>query len=388
MARWAATVLRGIGMALRAIVIGTGWAAEGHAQALCAAGVAVAAICGRSQDRAEALAARLGISLVRLNWRSALSELKPDIVAIATPGAAHREMAEAAAQEGCHVFSEKPMGVDAADARAMLAAVRRAGVKHAYGATGCLEPVFLQARQLIADGTVGTLIGVDVQTHMGQSPLLPFSWFHELGQGGGMLNQIFTHVLAQVLYVTQGRPSEVAGEARCRVARAPVGPEIHDFRQWFTPVARVDDQTDWREADADTEYSVLMRISPPTGDAITARIYGSLNSHDPQGGQFLLHGTSGTLAIKGSGNGKEIHIQQSEGRDWHPVAPAALVPGWVASASNEQNNWNTAFRNFVADVRGEEHSFYPTFEDGCQASEIIDIIRAGAGWTQIQPRSS
>lgn len=128
-------------MALRAIVIGTGWAGEGHTRALQAANVEVVAICGRRAEIAQAVASRLGVGEVRLDWRGAISELKPDIVAIATPGGPHREMTEAAAKEGCHIFCDKPMGVNAEDARAMLAAARRANVKHAYGATGCLEPV-------------------------------------------------------------------------------------------------------------------------------------------------------------------------------------------------------------------------------------------------------
>ena len=131
-------------------MIGTGWAGEGHAQALQAADVEVVALCGRREDVAQALAKRLGITTISLDWRRALSELKPDIVAIATPGVSHREMAQVAAEKGCHIFCDKPMGVDAADARAMLAAVRKAGVKHAYGATSCLEPVFSFVRDLIA----------------------------------------------------------------------------------------------------------------------------------------------------------------------------------------------------------------------------------------------
>jgi predicted dehydrogenase len=270
-------------MPLRAVVIGTGWAGEGHTQALRAAGVDVVAICGRRAEVAQAVASRLKIPEVQLDWRNALSELKPDIVAIATPGGPHREMTEAAALEGCYIFCDKPMGVNAVDARAMLAAVKKAEVKHAYGATSCLEPVFDALRAQISGGAIGTLTGLDVQVHMGLSTLLPYSWFHELSQGGGMLNQIFTHALAQVLFVTGGRPQAVVGEARCLVPRAPAGQTIHDFREWFTPVPDIDNRTVWRAADADTEYSSLVRLSLPDGATPTARFFGSLNAHSADG---------------------------------------------------------------------------------------------------------
>ena len=40
-------------------------------------------------------------------------------------------------------------------------------------------------------------------------------------------------------------------------------------------------------------------------------------------------------------------------------------------------------REFVADVRGEGYSGYPTFHDGWVANTIIDIVRNGQGWTAV-----
>jgi predicted dehydrogenase len=204
-----------------------------------------------------------------------------------------------------------------------------------------------------------------------------------------MLNQIFTHVLAQVLFVTQGRPLEVVGEARCLVPRAPVGATIHDFRQWFTPVSDVNENTVWREADADTEYSVMMRLSLPSGEPVTARVYGSLTSLNPESGQFALYGTKGTLVMTGWGGDKVIHHRETSGDDWRQLSiPAGDEPGWLATDSNEQRNWKAVVRRFVADIRGEPTSFYPTFVDGCEASEIIDIVRGRAGWSPVPERSN
>lgn len=370
-------------MALRAIVIGTGWAGEGHTKALQAASVDVVAVCGRKREVAQSMAARVGVNNVHLDWRNAISELRPDIVTVATPGGQHREMVEAAAQHGCHIFCEKPMGVDAADARAMLDAVRQAGVKHAYGATSCLEPPFAYVRDLIAQGAIGTLTGIDVQYRLGLSPLLPYGWFHELSQGGGMLNQIFTHALAQVLFVTAGRPLDVVGEARCFVTRAPVAQPIHDFRDWFSP-ASIHADTEWRPADADTEYSIIMRLLVLPGDLITARFIGSLNAQIQAGGRFEIYGTEGTLAISGSGDEKFV-LHRNAARDgWHELkVPPVNEPWWLPSDSNEQHNWKAVFQRFVADIMGQPHGFYPTFIDGCQAAEIIDIVRAANGWTNV-----
>ena len=57
------------------------------------------------------MAAKLGIDDLRFDWRQAIEELRPDIVAIATPGIVHREMALFAAQHGCHMLCDKPLGL-------------------------------------------------------------------------------------------------------------------------------------------------------------------------------------------------------------------------------------------------------------------------------------
>ena len=74
---------------LRGIVIGTGWAGEGYVTALRQADVEVVALCGRSPEPAHAMGARLGIADVRMDWRSAIDDLSPDIVVVATPAEPH-----------------------------------------------------------------------------------------------------------------------------------------------------------------------------------------------------------------------------------------------------------------------------------------------------------
>ena len=116
-------------MSLRAVVIGAGWAGEGHTIALREAGVKVVALCGRTPEPAYARATQLNIADVRLDWHAALTELRPDIVAIGTPGDTHHEMAQHALALGCHVMCEKPLALNASDAQVMLDAAVRTGTK-------------------------------------------------------------------------------------------------------------------------------------------------------------------------------------------------------------------------------------------------------------------
>ncbi|HJZ49801.1 MAG TPA: Gfo/Idh/MocA family oxidoreductase, partial [Roseiflexaceae bacterium] len=171
-------------MPLRAVVIGAGWAGEGHTLGLRDAGVEVVALCGRTPEPARAKAAQLGVPEVRFDWRAALEEFQPDIVSIATPRDAHRAIAEHAADLGCHIACDKPLATDVAGARAMLEAAARAGVKTAYAATGCYSPAVLHAQQLVSEGAIGRVTAIESMLYFFIPPELPFCWVHERVRGG------------------------------------------------------------------------------------------------------------------------------------------------------------------------------------------------------------
>jgi predicted dehydrogenase len=370
-------------MQLRAIVIGSGWAGEGHTLALRAAGVEVVALCGRSPRPTRALAERLDIPNTRLDWHSAIPEFRPDIVAVATPAAPHREMAEAAAGLGCHILCDKPLALNATEARAMLAAVRRAGVKHAYAPASCLAPPVSHARGLVADGLLGALTGVESSQHLGWGRPLRYSWLDDLSLGGGALNNLFTHKLAQVLHVTAGIPTHAAGEARNFKPRALVGPQIHDFRELFGPPPDVDetDPGQWRAVDADTAYSIIVELSLPAGGEVTARFDGGVTSKSRTAATLTLYGIKGTLVLTGGNDmsPRELHHYDYARDSWEQLT---VPPGSESDPPPDdlvQQDWNLLVKRFAADVRGEEHGFYPTFADGWMAAEITDIVRSRQG---------
>jgi predicted dehydrogenase len=370
-------------MQLRAIVIGAGWAGEGHTLALRSAGVEVVALCGRSSDPTRQAAARLSIPETRLDWRKAIADFHPDIVAIATPAAPHQEMAVAAAAKGCNVLCDKPLGLNAAEAAAMLEAVRRAGVKHAYAAASCLAPPITHARGLVADGLLGTLTGVESTHHLGWGRPLPHSWLDELALGGGTLNNLFTHKLAQVLRVTGGTPIHVSGEARNFKPRVPIGAEIHDFRHLFRPLsADESDPSRWREADADTSYSTIIELALPTGPAVTARFDGGVTSKSRTASTLTLYGLKGTLVLTGGNDmsPRELHHYDYHGDAWTELTvPTSETESDHPPDDLVQQDWNKLVKRFAADIRGHDHEFYPTFEDGSLASTIIGMVRERQG---------
>src|SRR5262245_20655344 len=104
---------------LRAVILGAGYAGQGHAAALRLAGVEIAGMASRTQDVGAKVAASLNTPRYSADWRGLIAEVKPEIVAVGTPGGTHLEMISAALDAGCHVLADKPLATTAADARTL-----------------------------------------------------------------------------------------------------------------------------------------------------------------------------------------------------------------------------------------------------------------------------
>ncbi|MEZ4674444.1 MAG: Gfo/Idh/MocA family oxidoreductase [Caldilineaceae bacterium] len=230
---------------LRALILGAGYAGEGHTLALQRAGVDVVAMASRTLSSCQETAKRLNIPNAGTDWRTMLVEHNPDIVALATPGGTHLEMASAAIAIGCHVYCDKPLALTGEEARQLYHLAQQHGVKTAYAASYRYQPQTLYAKELVQQGVLGALWEVECVSHYNWPRLMPYGWPHRLDQGGGRLNNNFTHKLAIVQNIVSGTGcGEVLaamGETRNDLRSVPVAHKIHDFRNYFkealTPVA-------------------------------------------------------------------------------------------------------------------------------------------------------
>lgn len=165
--------------AIRIGIIGAhptrGWAQAAHLPALRALPqFDLAAVATTRLESARETAERHGVPLAYDDWRRMIAEARLDAVLIAVKVPAHREMVVAAAEAGLHVFCEWPLGLDAAEAEAMLEAVRRKGVRHMVGLQSHVHPVLAEARRLVGQGEIGRVISATLTASLGNwGPLLP-----------------------------------------------------------------------------------------------------------------------------------------------------------------------------------------------------------------------
>lgn len=385
-------------MALRAVVVGAGSAGEGHSVALRQAGVEVVAIASRTRAVVERVAADLGIAVASTDWRAALRDLAPDIVAVATPGDSHVDIIGQALAQGCHIYVDKPVAPTAAEARELWRAARVAGVRTAYAATSNYQPAALLARKLVAEGAIGTLLEAEFVSHYHWPERLPLGWPHRLAEGGGRLNNNFTHKLAIAESVCAGVTLAAAGETRNDLRRAPVAPFPHDFRTWTrSPIAAdAAAKGDWGAVDSDWSYTVLARIGAPgsdPGDGVSASFRHSCLRQGMLSDYVAFYGSAGTIHIDQAYCQGDVHLWR-EGEDGFRVVPAdaellaglpAVEPraGWPSGWSVPQRAWSALARDFVADISGAPHAPYFTLADGWRHQEVIDAVRAAAGWSRL-----
>ncbi len=373
---------------LRAVILGAGFAGQGHALALRDCGVEIAAMTGRTRAVVEKVAGEMGIPVASTDWRATLAETRPDIVAVGTPGGTHLEMAGAALDLKCHVFLDKPQATTAAEAKQLYLRAGAAGVKTAYAASYRYQPAVLFARELVASGVIGDLHETECVSHYNWPKLTSFGWAHRLDTGGGRLNNNFVHKLAIVLNVTGGTVLAAMGDTRNDLRRVPVGEPVHDFRN-FTKMALTAEEAarcDWRDVDSDWSYTVLARLGASGGDwrdGVSAVFRHSALRLGRMEGYVAFYGEKGTLHIDGAYAQGRIFLGHSK-EDWREVpVPRRIIEGLPAIADDTQRNWTQLAREFVADIRGEGDAGYLKFRDGWLFQEAIDIVRSGRNWTAL-----
>ncbi|GAA3730994.1 Gfo/Idh/MocA family oxidoreductase [Leifsonia bigeumensis] len=149
----------------------------------------VHAVASRSLERAERFAAAHGVPRSYGDYRQLVADPAIDIVYVSSVNSEHRALAELAIAAGKHVLIEKPIGVDAEDARAIARAARAAGVFAMEAMWSRYLPQTDLLRQLLDAGAFGDVkvVTADFGEDFGDDRSAPV-FRPELG--GGVLRDI------------------------------------------------------------------------------------------------------------------------------------------------------------------------------------------------------
>ncbi|MCC1491802.1 Gfo/Idh/MocA family protein [Cognatishimia sp. F0-27] len=370
---------------LRVLVAGTGFAGKGHAQAFRAAGAEIVGMVGRTDHVVRDVSAELSIPCAGTDWPAALAALKPDVVSIATPGGAHYEQIKEAIAAGCHVFCDKPMTTDGASATALHELAQAKGVKTAYAASFQYTPSVQHAKRLIATGAIGEPTEIESISHFNLERGIPFGWSHRAEEGGGRLNNNFTHSLAIAQTLIEGDILQIAGDVRDDLGRAPKVEGVHDFtkRRAFIPENLDDPALEWGESNVEWSYTVMARLRSPLARKPVSVLFkhGGLvpRFHDDH---IAIYGTKGAIFLTGHYGAGTLYWH--DGSSWiETPTPDDIAQSVPAGLGETEQCWHVLTAIFVRDIDGQDVPAYPTFAQGALYQRLIDHIRASGNWTDV-----
>lgn len=186
--------------------------------------VNIVGVATTREETAKQAAEEIGCDYFTADYRELLARDDIDAVDICTPNNVHEEIVIASAKAGKHVYCEKPLAMDSAQAVRMLQAVEDANVKAQLTFNFRFFPAITRAKQLIDEGFVGNIFSFRGRYHRSSyiSYDKPLSWrLKREVTGGGALFDLGSHIL-DLLYYLLGDFGSVYGTLDTLIKERPV----------------------------------------------------------------------------------------------------------------------------------------------------------------------
>jgi UDP-N-acetyl-2-amino-2-deoxyglucuronate dehydrogenase len=185
-------------------LIGGGNITETHARAARAIpGVEISAIHGSNSEKIAHLCHEHGGTPYQ-NFDAFLKHRPMDLVIIGSPSGLHAEQGIAAAREGLHVLTEKPIEITTARADALIAAAKQSNVQLGVIFQDRVKPHIRQLKNWLEQGLLGKLLFVDARVKWYRPPeyYANSHWRGTLAlDGGGALINQGVHTVDLLLWL-------------------------------------------------------------------------------------------------------------------------------------------------------------------------------------------
>ena len=350
---------------MKAAIIGGGFAAGIHAEALRACGAGIGAVMTTREETAR----RFGETWHAERWGTDLDlVLRDDIdaVHICTPPTSHAFYVKAALEAGKRVFCEKPLCFSSREGRKLAAIAERSGISCTTSFNVRYHMAVQRARELLQSGAFGRPLLIH-GSYLQEFHVLPapYDWRYRADLAGSMraVTEIGSHWIDTAQYISGRRVTAVSAFfgnyfperiVENGTMRKPLPGEEGGQR------IRVDSEDAaclmLRYEDGAMGTLMLSEISPGRGNRLALEITcenGSLWWNEEENN--VLH-----TAVKGEGVRSEI----------------------FAFGNGFSDTFASLMRSFY---EGKE---VPTFREGAQVAAVCEAIERSArqesGWTEVE----
>jgi predicted dehydrogenase len=344
------------------------------------------AICGRDEGAVKAAMEQYGWESFETDYRRLVARDDIDLVDISTGNNVHAEIAIAAAEAGKHVFCEKPLAMNPAEARQMLDAVKKAGVKHMVNFNYRAVPAIALAKKMIDDGLIGRVFhwrSVYLQDWI-IDPGFPLVWRLDKDvAGSGSLGDLAAHSIDLALWLV-GEIDEVSSNLTTFIKKRPKLAETTGGLS-----ARASDEQ--AEVTVDDSAIALVKFRNGAVGTIEATRFAAGNRN---GNRFEINGEKGAIRfnVERLNELEYFNREDPEGlQGWrtinvtdgiHPYMsgwwPAGHIIGWGETFVHQVVNLMNAI------ARDEMPS--PNFEDGLKCQYVLEAVEksdASGRWEKV-----
>jgi len=168
----------------------------------------VVALCDTNIDTAKSLSEKFSVKNIYSYYLEMLDKENLDVVHVVSSAQTHAPVSIAAMKKGCHVLVEKPMAVNAQEARDMIRTSKENNVKLCVEHSLLYDPAMIEAREILNSGAIGKIVqveswfGTSYSSNTG-SPYLSWQarnhWVYDLP--GSLFQNFISHPLSVLLDV-------------------------------------------------------------------------------------------------------------------------------------------------------------------------------------------
>jgi predicted dehydrogenase len=322
-------------------------------------GAKIVAIASAHRENAEKVAREFGIDHVESDWRALIARDDIDLVSIVTPVATHYEMTLAALDHGKAVLCEKPMAMNAEEAKRMTERAREARVLALIDHELRFLPGRMKMRELVRGGDIGKVshAALTFRSDARAEPERPWDWWSDIKQGGGALGAIGSHVIDGWRWLLEAEVTDVFGNLATHIRQ------------------RRDDRGQVREVTTDDETNLLVRFADgeftegATGNGSMSLVEAGKAEH-----RLELFGSKGALMIEEGGELWQSKVGEGDWRrvetDKGELAAGMRDAGWTRGFTAFSKRIVEALREGRTTVDGAA-----TFAEGYRTQLVLDAAR-------------
>jgi predicted dehydrogenase len=241
---------------IRIGVVGFGWMGQAHTRSYLRIPTLfpertydpeLIMISDNMESRVDGAVESFGFREGSTDWHELVAHPEIDVVCICAPNMLHEPIAIAAAENGKHVFCEKPVGGTPAQTVRIETASRSAGVITGVGYNYRWAPLVQYAKNLIDAGELGEITNYRGRffSMYGADPMGLLSWRFMLDQAGhGVSSDILSHTV-DLAHMLVGGIEKVVGTGHIYIPERPLpkpGGTHYDLGRPGDPTGRVENE--------------------------------------------------------------------------------------------------------------------------------------------------